>query len=176
MSVANPTRLRKILNLMLDKYGEISIANGFLSDVDRVDGSYLDYRDMMKFPVISVYFGEVRISSNKDDHNSVRTSGDYYANVYAVGIISGTSSKTATRVEMSQRQEKVLNLMNDLFAKTMEMATAYVNDSNYAFVIDVLNRPPKVYPVPDFLNQQDAVPVICEFVIKIHNITHATQA
>ena len=54
MSVANPTRMERVRDLLIAAYEGITTAGGYRQEIGNgnVTGSYLDIRDNNKFPII----------------------------------------------------------------------------------------------------------------------------
>jgi hypothetical protein len=171
MSVANPTRLERVRDLLIDSYQAITIGNGFRQTIVKVDGSYIDPRDTPQFPIIQVYLGDLRFEKLVQDWSIINIK----ASVYVVGQVKGSNAKLAATPEISNRQNEVYKMIADISAKTSELVIAYANDATRDFVFDFNSKPPTFFAVPDFA-QQDVVSVFCNYGVLMRNVTFATMA
>lgn len=171
MSVSNPSRLESVRDILIGEFQGITVANGFRQDIVKVDGSYVDPRDVKAFPMIQLYLGDLRVEKVSQDWSIVNIN----ANVYAVGVVKGTSSKLSTNPEISTLQNEVYKMQSDLLAKTSELATAYSGTSANPFVLDLNANPVRIFAVPDF-KELDRVAVYCTFGIKMRSVDFATVA
>jgi hypothetical protein len=173
MAAADPSRLERMRDYLIDRYQEITIANGFRQEVGtNVIGYYQDIRETQTFPQIQVYFGEMRFE--KED--SGWKEPDIIQTVYVVGHVKSGIGLLSGNTPITNLQNEVYKMMEDLSLKTFEFVdpTVKANDATIPFVFDFNRSPPRIFAVPDFKNL-DRVAVFCTYVLKLRNVVMSTM-